>query len=234
MFRRTTHTSKRTRLGRPTPAMAVACTALFMALGGVGYAAATIGSSQIKNNSVQGKDIKNSTIKTADISKGTRNSLKGQSGPAGSNGANGAKGDVGGKGDKGDRGPSTAYGAHVAGSVTVAGANPVEVIGGSVPAGSYVFQAKLVLKSESANGSRPSCELFVLRGDLLEVIDRVGNVLHSPKNTGDDTAEYTLQALTKVDDTSNGYGVRCEPDPISPMSANQRSIVATQVGAINP
>ena len=88
MFRRTKHSSKRNRLGRPTPAMAVACTALFMALGGVGYAAATVGSSQIKNNSVQGKDIKNSTIKTADISKGTRNSLKGQTGPAGSNGAN--------------------------------------------------------------------------------------------------------------------------------------------------
>jgi hypothetical protein len=52
---------------RPSPAMIVACVALFVALGGVGYAAATIGSAQIKNNSVQGKDIKNSTITGRDV-----------------------------------------------------------------------------------------------------------------------------------------------------------------------
>jgi hypothetical protein len=52
---------------RPSPAMIVACAALFVALGGVGYAAATIGSSQIKNNSVRGKDIRNSTITGKDV-----------------------------------------------------------------------------------------------------------------------------------------------------------------------
>jgi hypothetical protein len=51
----------------PSPAMAVALIALFVALGGVGYAAATIGSAQIKNNSVRGKDIRNGTIRTKDV-----------------------------------------------------------------------------------------------------------------------------------------------------------------------
>lgn len=42
--------------------MMVALLALFVAMGGVGYAAATIGSAQIKNGSIRGKDIHNSTI----------------------------------------------------------------------------------------------------------------------------------------------------------------------------
>jgi hypothetical protein len=47
--------------------MIVACAALFVALGGVGYAAATIGSAQIKNNSIQGKDVKNSSLTGKDV-----------------------------------------------------------------------------------------------------------------------------------------------------------------------
>jgi hypothetical protein len=54
---------------RPSPAMVVALIALFVAMGGVGYAAATIGSAQIKNNSVRGKDLKNYSITGKDIKK---------------------------------------------------------------------------------------------------------------------------------------------------------------------
>ena len=54
---------------RPSPAMVVALISLFVALGGVGYAAATIGSAQIKNNSVRGKDIRNRTIASKDVKK---------------------------------------------------------------------------------------------------------------------------------------------------------------------
>jgi hypothetical protein len=46
--------------------MAVALTALFVSLGGVGYAAATIGSAQIKNNTVRSKDVRNGTLRTKD------------------------------------------------------------------------------------------------------------------------------------------------------------------------
>lgn len=94
-----------TRRGRLSPAFIVASLALFVGLGGVGYAAATIGSAQIKNNSVQGKDIKNSTvqgkdikngtIKSGDISKGTRDALKGQTGSAGTPGTPGTPGSPG-------------------------------------------------------------------------------------------------------------------------------------------
>ena len=120
--------------------------------------------------------------------------------------------------------------------MTVDGDAADEVIGGSVPAGSYVFQAKVVLKSESVNASRPKCELFVERGDeFVETIDTVGNILLGPETTGDDTAQYTLLAVAKLDNPSNGYGVSCQSDfLIAPLSAIQRSIVATQVNEINP
>ncbi len=43
---------------RPTPAMAVACVALFVALGGVGYAAATINGNSIRNGTVTPSKLK--------------------------------------------------------------------------------------------------------------------------------------------------------------------------------
>ena len=56
---------------RLSPATMISCVALFVSLSGVGYAAATIGSSQIKNNAVQGKDIKNSSVTGKDIKTGS-------------------------------------------------------------------------------------------------------------------------------------------------------------------
>lgn len=56
---------------RLSPATVISCAALFVSLGGVGYAAATIGSGQIKNNAVQSKDIKNNNITGKDIKTGS-------------------------------------------------------------------------------------------------------------------------------------------------------------------
>jgi hypothetical protein len=49
---------------RPSPALVIATIALFMAIGGIGYAAATIGTSDIKNNAVTAKKLhKNAVVK---------------------------------------------------------------------------------------------------------------------------------------------------------------------------
>ena len=56
---------------RPSPAMVVALIALFVALGGVGYAATRIGSAQIKNNSIRTQDIRNGTIRGKDVRRKT-------------------------------------------------------------------------------------------------------------------------------------------------------------------
>lgn len=59
----------RFKIGRPSPALVIACISLFIALGGVGYAAATgsIDGREIKNNSVASKDVKNSSLSGGDV-----------------------------------------------------------------------------------------------------------------------------------------------------------------------
>ena len=52
---------------RPSPAMVIAVIALFVSLGGVSYGVATIGTRQIKNNSVRSSDIRNRTIRNRDV-----------------------------------------------------------------------------------------------------------------------------------------------------------------------
>jgi len=47
---------------RPSAALVVACIALFVALGGVGYAAATISGKNIQNGTITNKDLKNRTL----------------------------------------------------------------------------------------------------------------------------------------------------------------------------
>ncbi len=49
---------------RPSPAMIVASTALFVSLGGVSYGVATgyIDSREIKNNTIRGKDVRNGAL----------------------------------------------------------------------------------------------------------------------------------------------------------------------------
>lgn len=108
----------RRRLRLPSPAMAVALVALVAALGGTSYAAITVTSSNVRNNSLTGTDIRNSTITGADVKnrsltpadfKGALPAgAQGAAGPQGATGAQGPKGDAGAagaKGDKGDKGP---------------------------------------------------------------------------------------------------------------------------------
>jgi hypothetical protein len=54
---------------RPSPALVVACIALFISLGGVSYAVATgsIDSREIRNNTVSTKDVRNNSLRTFDI-----------------------------------------------------------------------------------------------------------------------------------------------------------------------
>ena len=55
---------------RPTPAMVVALIALFVAMGGIGYAAAKIGSKDIKVNAVKSRHIANGAVTKKAIHKG--------------------------------------------------------------------------------------------------------------------------------------------------------------------
>lgn len=62
---------RRFRPRRPSASMVVALIALFAALGGVSYAAATITGKDIKNGSITGKDVKKGSLTAKQIKQGT-------------------------------------------------------------------------------------------------------------------------------------------------------------------
>ncbi len=59
------------RFWKPSPAMLVALAALFVALGGSSYAALSVGSEQIVDNSVRSVDLRNNDVRSEDIRNGT-------------------------------------------------------------------------------------------------------------------------------------------------------------------
>jgi hypothetical protein len=54
---------------RPSPALIVSCCSLFVALGGTSYAltAGSIGTREIRDNSIRGADVRNGTLTSADV-----------------------------------------------------------------------------------------------------------------------------------------------------------------------
>jgi hypothetical protein len=88
------------RFQRPSPAMAVALIALFVALGGSGYAAVKINGGKLTNRSVAGKKLKKSAVTSTEVknrSLGAADFKAGQL-PVGSQGPTGSQGPAGAKG----------------------------------------------------------------------------------------------------------------------------------------
>ena len=88
---------KRLRSWRPTPSLVISVVALFVAMGGTGYAAIhlgknTVGAAQIRTGAVGSPEVKNKSLKTVDLSTATVKSLRGKAGPQGQPGANGTNG----------------------------------------------------------------------------------------------------------------------------------------------
>jgi hypothetical protein len=105
-----------------TYANVMASIAVFVALGGISYAA-----TQLPRNSVGTKQIKNSAVTLKKINKAARLALQGQkgaTGPAGPTGATGATGAAGAKGDKGDTGAAgtSVFSSTIPSGQTVTGA----------------------------------------------------------------------------------------------------------------
>ena len=154
--------------------MVVAVIALIAGLGGGAYAATLITGAQIKNNSITGADIrnnslrgndirngsltgadvKNGSLQAADLSAAAKASLRavgvaGASGPAGPQGPAGPPGAVG---------PSDTYAAFRA-SGTVTPGSLVTFF--QLPAGSWLFQANVVLTNTAATAREVTCTLLV-------------------------------------------------------------------------
>src|SRR5215212_5878484 len=96
------------RLRRPRHTTIVAYLALFVALGGVSYAALklpkdSIGAKQIKARAVRSSEVKNASLKAIDFAAGQL--------PAGAQGLKGDKGDKGDDGTPGTPGAPGTFGA---------------------------------------------------------------------------------------------------------------------------
>jgi hypothetical protein len=95
----------RIKRGRPTPAFVIAVLALFVSLGGTGYAAKQITAGGSKKKPAAGAVTKAQVNKMiAAYFTAHRAELKGGQGPAGAAGKNGDAGTKGTQGDKGDKG----------------------------------------------------------------------------------------------------------------------------------
>jgi hypothetical protein len=128
MKRPTRSPGNRERRWWPTPSIALAGAALFLALGGSAVAAnALIQAGDIAPGAVTSKAIRNGTVGPEDLSRSVRTSLeggpgasgaRGDTGPGGgpgsngANGPNGGNGAEGGKGSNGANGPNGANGAN--------------------------------------------------------------------------------------------------------------------------
>jgi hypothetical protein len=138
---------------RPSPSTVLAFIAVFAASGGIGYAAGSIGSAQIKDNAIQSRDVKDGTLQAKDLSGSALDDLEGDAGPAGAkgaagtpgapgapgaNGANGAEGPKGADGTNGLKGSDGAAGpAGPTGSAGTVGATGAKGATGSTgPSGS--------------------------------------------------------------------------------------------------
>jgi hypothetical protein len=108
---------KRRLIGRPSPAMFVACLALMIALSGTGYAVTalprnSVGTAQLKNDAVNSAKVKKGSLLGSDFAAGQLPAGEdGPAGPMGPAGSAGPKGETGAQGPAGPAGPKGDTGA---------------------------------------------------------------------------------------------------------------------------
>ena len=208
------------RLRRPSPALVVAVVALFVAMGGTGYAAfklpkSSVGTKQIKKNAVTGAKVKSGTLGLSDLAASARNSLKGQTGPAGQNGAAGA------------RGPSDVF--HATGSTACGGnctANSThQIVSLDLPAGSYVIHGKAVLQGITSPGSDSASVCKLLDGtNTDESYQRVhSSIIDASTLTPVLVVTYSAPTTVHLDCNVVAFG----------WGALESDITAIQVGTIH-
>ena len=174
----------RIKIGRPSPALVIACISLFVALGGVGYAAATgsIDGREIKNNSVASKDIKNSSVVSKDVKNSTLiGSDISNNSVTGSDVSESSLGKVPSAGQADNA--ATAGSANSANSATTAGS-----IGG-------LTLRKVNFKAPSGT---PLTTLFAGQGLTIQASCIGGNIVLEATSSQDDSSIYT-----KVIDTDS-------------------------------
>jgi hypothetical protein len=154
---------------RPSPALVISVIALFVAMGGTGYAALklpknSVGASQIRTGAVGTSEVKNGALKLKDFGAGQIPAgPRGATGPAGANGLNGHDG------APGARGPSDAYVASTSGSTNDSG-----TVSLTVPAGDYVAKADGQVLYFRNDSTYPTAE-----GEVNCALSSAGDTAHN-------------------------------------------------------
>lgn len=137
---------------QPSPAMVVACAALFVSLGGVGYAAIvlpanSVGTKHLKRNAVNSAKVKKYSLLRSDFKRGQI--PRGLQGPQGIQGVQGPKGDPG--------MPATKLWAYVSATGTLRGGSGV-VASSRTSSGNFgvTFNQSIVNCAATANYLRRS------------------------------------------------------------------------------
>ncbi|WP_026910906.1 hypothetical protein [Patulibacter minatonensis] len=221
-------TTETRRPRRPSPSLLVALLALFVALGGTATAAALIDGKRIRSGTVTGKQVKNRSLTSSDLSASTVKALQGR---AGATGATGAVGPAGAAGPTGPVGPAGAVGAAgpagpagivVPQSATLASKNlgmnsSGVVLEKAVPSARYVVHAKMSLTS---TGSASFDCNIVADGTARDEITLKPAAPNS-------TTPVALQAVTPGAVTT--IQVRCDT-AADAVAVTDTSIIATPVG----
>ncbi len=190
----------RVRLRLPSPAMVVACAALFVALGGTGYAAIQIAHPAAKQKK---KAPSQQALIGAAVAKyfvahhgqfvgpaGPTGAV-GATGPAGVPGAKGADGGPGERGERGEVGPAGAasQSAELAGPVQTGSSSRVDLGGPSVtvnvgPSGLVAYWAKAKL---STTGGKAEVWLLMPGGEAPQISSTFADTFYTKPESDEGT-----------------------------------------------
>jgi hypothetical protein len=205
------------KLRPPSPAVAISITALVIACTGSAVAATVITSSQIRNGTIQGVDIKNATINSSKLSKGTQNILKKKT----SSGAPTGR---------------VAYEAiRKAGPEGVPANVITRVATLTVPAGAYSVSANMIMTA-FAGETNPLQALLGANGSLggTCTLD-AGGPVHSSTGTiivdNRQTPTTLSMQLTRTVGAPTDFALNCSAT--APWRASETSIIATSVDSVS-
>lgn len=205
----------RRKLHLPSPALAVALLALFVALGGTGYAAL-----KLPNNSVGSKQIRKGAVKNADIASNAVTGAKVRPGSLNRSDFNAGSLPQGPRGERGEQGTAGAAGSPAFGAVLGRGVNVPAGTSFLAPSGQLLFNAnENVVSSFTPNATMTASALAVTLTVATGLADtrtftlRVGNADTAlsctvpPGNTGcTSTQSVTIPggSLISIGSTSTG------------------------------
>ena len=202
------------RYNHGTGAMAVALLALVLAMSGSAVAASLITSKQIKDGTIQTKDI--SKKARAQLAKAASRGPAGPAGPAGPKGDKGDKGDAGSAGAAGEpgqtgpRGPSDAVFEYEDGFANWQ-TQLADLVVVDLPAGNWVVNANTVANNNTPGAATPvSCQLEV---GGVKVAEAAGVTLADNGTAGEREAIALTGARTLA--SAGTAALRCEANVVT-------------------